>query len=61
MSSKRVRVGVVGLGKMGLLHAGVLNVLPDAELVAICEKSSLIRKMAKKAVKGVVFLEDIVG
>ena len=59
MSSKRVRVGVVGLGKMGLLHAGVLNILPDVELTAICEKSSLIRKMAKKAVRGVSIVGDI--
>jgi len=45
---KKVRVAVVGLGKMGMLHAGILGVLPNVELVALCEKSRIIRKFSKK-------------
>lgn len=48
---KELRVAVVGFGKMGMLHAGILNVLPKVKLVAICEKSGLIRRFVKKAVK----------
>lgn len=33
---------------MGLLHASLLNVLPEAELVAVCEKSSLINMIFKR-------------
>jgi predicted dehydrogenase len=39
---------VIGLGKMGLLHTSILNVLPNVQLVALCDKSSLIRKVTKK-------------
>ena len=48
MNKRKLRFGVVGLGKMGLLHASILNVLPDIELVAFCEKSTLMRKLFKK-------------
>jgi len=41
---KKLRVAVIGLGKMGLLHAGILSVLPDVELVALCEKSARAKK-----------------
>ncbi len=41
-------LGVVGLGKMGLLHAAILSALPDVKVVVFCEKNSLVRKFAPK-------------
>ncbi len=61
MSDKHFKIGVVGLGKMGLLHTSILNVIPDVELTAVCEKSSLIRKMVKKVLPKVHILEDVSG
>jgi predicted dehydrogenase len=46
-----LRIGIVGLGKMGLVHSCVLNVLPNDEIVAICEKSRMIRRFSKKLFK----------
>lgn len=48
---KELKVAVVGFGKMGMLHAGILNVLPKVKLVAICEKNGLVQKFLKKAVR----------
>lgn len=48
MNERKLRFGVIGLGKMGLLHASLLNVLPESELVAVCEKSSLMNMIFKK-------------
>ena len=45
---KLLRVAVVGLGKMGLLHASILNMMPNVEVVALCDKSSLLLKIVKK-------------
>ena len=59
MSSERLRVAVVGLGKMGIVHSCVLNVLPNVEIVAVCEKSGMIRRFAKKIFKGVSILDDV--
>ena len=39
---------MVGLGKMGLLHASILNVFPDVELVALCDNSALMNRLYKK-------------
>jgi len=38
LSAKKLRIEVVGFGKMGMLHAGVVNALPEAQLMAVCEK-----------------------
>ncbi len=47
------RVAVIGLGKMGLLHASLLNTMPEVELVALCEKSGLIRRFSKNILAGI--------
>ena len=61
MGERRLRFGVVGLGKMGLLHASLLSVFPEVELVAVCEKSALMNRLFKKvfANTGVHVVNDI--
>jgi len=59
LSRQRLRVAVVGLGKMGLLHASILNVLPNVQLTALCDKSTLIRKFSKKIFDGVHVVNDV--
>jgi len=59
LDKRRLRVAVVGMGKMGLLHAGILNVLPDVQLTAICEKSSITRKLLGNILRKVPLVEDI--
>jgi predicted dehydrogenase len=49
-------VGIVGLGKMGILHAGILNSMPDTRVTAICEKESLLVKLAKNLLPNTVTL-----
>ena len=45
LKDKTVKVGVVGMGKMGLLHCGILSVLPGVELVGVCEPAKLTRRI----------------
>lgn len=55
LSGEGLRVAVVGLGKMGLLHASILNVLSNVKLTAVCEKSGMTcsaRCMQKKCILG---------
>ncbi|MBN1245155.1 Gfo/Idh/MocA family oxidoreductase [Candidatus Bathyarchaeota archaeon] len=59
MDKQKLRVGVVGLGKMGLLHASILNVIPDVQLVAICEKNSFTRKLLEKIIRRVPIVGDV--
>jgi len=41
----RLRGAIIGFGKLGLLHAGLINGLQESELVAVVETSSLIRRV----------------
>ena len=56
-----MKVAVIGIGKMGLLHAGILSFLPNVELVALCDKSAVILRFARKvfASTGVKVLNEI--
>lgn len=53
------RAAVVGLGKMGLVHASLLNTIPNVQLVALCDKSWLMRKLAKSTLKGLLVTENL--
>jgi predicted dehydrogenase len=55
----KTRVAIVGLGKMGLMHASIMGMFDDVELVAICEKSRLIRRFGGKMIPGVNLVENL--
>ena len=42
-----MNIGVIGLGKMGLLHAGIVNSLPDAKVTSVCERDFFLSTAAK--------------
>lgn len=43
-----IRVGVVGLGKMGLSHHAILNTHPGARVAAICDASGYVLGLLRK-------------
>ena len=59
MNKDKLRIGVVGLGKMGLLHSSILNVIPEVQLAGVCEKSAITRKLFKKVLRDVPLVEDV--
>jgi predicted dehydrogenase len=59
LDEEKLKVAIVGFGKMGILHASILNVMPDVKLVAICEKSGLIRRFLKRVFKNVDVFDTI--
>jgi predicted dehydrogenase len=42
-----MKISVIGLGKMGLLHAGIVNSLPDARVTSVCEADFFLSAAAK--------------
>ncbi len=46
---KHLSIGVIGMGKMGLLHASIANTLPGVRLSAMYDKNSTVVRFAKKA------------
>ena len=55
---EKLNVGVVGLGKMGLLHAGIYNQLEQCTVVAAAEKDKLTRNLIKTYVPHTVVYSD---
>ena len=53
-----MNVGIVGLGKMGLLHTGILNSLEDVKITAITEKENLIANYIRGSLKEIKVYED---
>ncbi|MGY6276081.1 Gfo/Idh/MocA family protein [Methylomonas sp. MgM2] len=43
-----IKLGVIGLGKMGLSHQSIINMHPGAELVAVCDNTSFVLDMLHK-------------
>ena len=54
-----MQVGIVGLGKMGLLHSAVLNTLDDVQIVSIAEKDSLVTKHLKSVLPKINVYKDL--
>ncbi|MGI0023377.1 MAG: Gfo/Idh/MocA family protein, partial [Nitrososphaeraceae archaeon] len=58
MMLKNMHIGIVGLGKMGLLHAGILNSLDGVKITAIAEKENLIANYVKNFMLDVSIYDD---
>jgi scyllo-inositol 2-dehydrogenase (NADP+) len=43
-----LRVGIVGLGKMGLSHQSMVNAHPDIKLVSVCDSATYILDLLSK-------------
>ena len=46
-----VRLGVIGLGKMGISHLAIANSHPEAEVVAVCDPSAYVTDAIRKFAK----------
>jgi predicted dehydrogenase len=56
---KPLQVAVIGLGKMGLLHSCILNIIPNVEVVGLCEKNNLTRRVMKKLFRHIEIVDDV--
>lgn len=56
--SEKIRVGIVGFGRMGITHYAILNPHPDVAIRAVAEPSGLVLSMLRKYVSGVQTYES---
>jgi len=54
-----LKVGIVGLGKMGILHAGIVSALDGISLSGLCETEGIIRRMAEKLIPNVPIYGEV--
>lgn len=50
---KKINVGIVGFGRMGLTHYSIINSHPDVVITSIVDTSSLMLSMMKKYIEGI--------
>ena len=55
-----MKAAIIGLGKMGLLHTGLLNTLKNVEIKAIAEKEGFLKKYIKKSFPELNVYDDYV-
>jgi len=55
---RNLRIGIVGLGKMGIAHMAILNTVEDVEIAAFVEKQKMIRKGVESVLPGVGLYDD---
>jgi len=53
-----VKAAVIGIGKMGMLHAGIVNALDGMELAAVAEPSGFLASAVKSLKPGLPVYED---
>lgn len=54
----KLKVGVIGAGKMGLLHSGIFNNLNGSVLSAISEKKKIVSEVLKQCVPNIKIYQD---
>lgn len=54
----KVKVGIIGAGKMGMLHSCLFNKLKDSELVAICDITPMNLRLIRSAFPKVARFDD---
>ena len=47
--TRKVRTAIIGLGKLGILHMSVVNMIPEAELVAIADVNKGLARYVEQA------------
>lgn len=57
--SEKIRTGIIGLGKMGILHAALVNMIPEAELVAVHDTNKKLSSYVKKSGMDVTFFPQL--
>jgi predicted dehydrogenase len=54
----KIRIGIIGMGRMGITHYSIINTHPAVEMTAIADTSGILLSMIKKYLPGVTMFED---
>jgi predicted dehydrogenase len=48
MSGARLKIGIIGAGRMGITHQAIIGTHPEVEVVAVADPSAVMRKLLSK-------------
>ena len=55
---EKVRIGIVGMGRMGITHFSIINSHPNVEVVSVSDTSKMILDYLAKYIKGIKVYDD---
>ena len=55
---EKVRIGIIGMGRMGVTHFSIINTHPSVVMTAIADTQGVMLNMLKKYLPEVTFFED---
>lgn len=55
---EKVRIGIIGFGRMGLTHYSIINTHPAVEMTAVADTSTMMLNMIGKYLPGTKMFED---
>ena len=55
---EKIRIGIIGMGRMGLTHYSIINTHPSVEVTAIADTSTMMLNMLKKLIPSLKVFED---
>jgi scyllo-inositol 2-dehydrogenase (NADP+) len=58
MKQSKIKLGIIGMGRMGITHYSIINSHPDVEIRAVADTSSLVVNLIKKYLKEVQTYDD---
>lgn len=56
--TEKVKLAIIGVGRMGITHYSIINSHPDVEIVALVDTSSLVISLMKKYIKSINTYND---
>ncbi len=54
----KIKIGIIGMGRMGITHYSILNSHPQVEIVAVADTSKMTLDLLKKYVQGLQVFKD---
>ena len=54
----KIRVGIIGMGRMGITHYSIINTHPNVEMTALADTSGILLNMVKRYLPGVKMFDD---
>lgn len=54
----KLNVGLIGIGKMGLLHSGIFNSLEESKVTALCERNKMMSTILNQYLPGISVYKD---
>jgi predicted dehydrogenase len=58
MEKEKIKIGIIGMGRMGITHYSIINSHPQAEIISVADTSAITLDLMKKYIKNLQVFKD---